>query len=96
MVRCRNWELLQVCPCGAISTGGDLAVTQQFGEQGGSIPEALCVLLRRTLLLRPGCRGSLDSLRLCLPCTAPNPTVVSKCLGFPVGMEGDNTGMLER
>lgn len=96
MVRCRNWELPRVCPCGEISTGGDLAVRQQFGEQDRSIPGALYVLLQRMLLLCPGCRESLGSLRLCLPCTAPKPAAVSECLSFPRGTEGDNPGMLQR
>jgi len=96
MVRCRNWELLRVCPCGDISTAGDLAAMQQFGEQGRSILRAFHVLLQRMVLLRPSCRGRLGSLWLCLPCTAPNPAVASECLSFPIGMEGDNTGALER
>lgn len=33
MVRCRNRELQRVCPWGGISAGGDLAETQEFGEE---------------------------------------------------------------
>lgn len=44
MVHCRNWELVRARPCRGISPGGNLAVLQQSGGQGRSIPRALCLL----------------------------------------------------
>lgn len=84
MVRCRNQELVRACPCGGSSTGGNLAVLQQSGGQGRSIPRALCLLFegRCTLSLAAEEPGQAGVLGTVCP-EQPKPAVASECPSFP-------------
>lgn len=83
MVRCRNWELQQVCPWGGISAGGDLAETQGFGERSrASLELTECCSRGCSFVTRAAERAwALSALH------SPKPHCCSQVPHFPTWME---------
>lgn len=90
MVRCRNWELQQVCPWGGISAGGDLAETQGFGERSrASLELTECCSKGCSSITRAAERAWAAPGSVCL--AQPQTPLLLPSPSFP-HVHGDDTG----